>query len=103
MDDRIKKNRIFLLRPKAAIIERSAQPRAIRPSYILKYAEALLKQSEGFDVKFIDCFIHHLELKTLINMVLDFKPHIICICQMSFDKDFTERFIVKISKNLSPL
>ena len=103
MVDRNNKTRILLLRPKSDVIKESGHPRAIRPPYILKYIEALLKQDGGFDINFQDCLIHNMSFEDLITGVCNFKPHIICIYKMSFDRYFIDKFIARVRSELNPL
>lgn len=94
------KVRIFLLRPKAEIITKARHPRGVRPPYVLKYIEALLRRNKDFTLAFLDCFVDKYDFKKLINKTRHYQPHIICLYQVSFDKGFIERFILEVDKNL---
>lgn len=95
--------RILLVRLASITIESVAFPRACRPPYLLKYAEAILRSKGKYEVKLIDCMIYPQSIACLVSSTLNWKPDILVISGTTIDSLLIQEYPKLIKEKMNPL
>ncbi|MCF7800373.1 radical SAM protein, partial [Candidatus Babeliales bacterium] len=97
----MEKIKIFLFRISPDFLKNDLHPRGIRPPYVLKYIQSLLKKHKDFDVYFSDSYINHQTIDQVSQEVNKIKPDIIGVYLLSSDLYSLNNFIENTLKEVN--
>jgi len=94
--------RVLLIRLGSDVAQQVGFPRAIRPSFTLKYMESLLKKAD-YPTKFIDGFLTPLTTPALLESTLAWNPDFVVVLGTSneYEKLLSFSELLSLSKNIT--
>lgn len=89
---------VLLVRVSSSVDKDVDHPQFFDPSYPLKYIQAGLLKRGGIAVRLLDCWIHPMELQTLIDFTAGVQPDLVVVSASSFDVCVADQY-VRVLKN----
>jgi anaerobic magnesium-protoporphyrin IX monomethyl ester cyclase len=95
----IKYKKILMIRLSSGAGGAVSFPRAVRPPYLLKYAQALLKSKGKYEIRLVDCLAAPLPTAQLAASTLLWNPDIIVTSSMTAESDILKEYCSTVRNN----
>jgi len=95
--------KILLVKLNSSVIESVGFPRACRPPFLLKYAEAILTAKAGYEVKLIDCLICPQKIDALIASTIKWSPDVLVISGTTIDSSLFQQYPRMVKERIDAL
>lgn len=95
---------VFLLRVSSSVDKDVEHPQFFDPPYPLKYLQAGLSESKDTAVHLLDCWIHPMSLRSLLERISEARPDLIVLSATSFEMEVADALVKTLrTRPIKPL